>query len=192
MSIMRNSGKMLAADVAECAVFVALMAAAAYIQIPFPFVPLTFQTVVAVLSGLLLGAKKGAISMAVYAFCGLVGLPVFSAGGGIFYMLKPSFGYILGFILSAWVAGMIAGRAGLSIWRYSLAATAAFVADYLIGIPYCMVAAHLLGVENLAGLLITGNLIYMPKDAALCLLAAILARKVAPYVSGKLGKVKGS
>ena len=84
-----NSQKRIAADIAECALFVALMVAAAFIKIPFP-VPLTFQTVVSVLAGLLLGAKKGAAAMAVYAFMGLAGLPVFAAGGGIYYIFKPS------------------------------------------------------------------------------------------------------
>lgn len=182
---------MLAADIAECAIFVALMVASAYIQIPFPLIPLTFQTVVSVLAGLLLGAKKGTISMAVYAFIGLIGIPVFSAGGGIYYVLKPSFGYILGFVAAAAVAGAIAGRAGLPLWRYIVAAMAAFLADYAIGIPYCIVAAHLLGVKNLVNLLIVGNLIYMPKDAALCLLAAILARKVCPFVGSAIKRRAG-
>lgn len=180
--------KMLAADIAECALFVALMVAAAFIQIPFPLVPLTFQTVTCVLAGLLLGAKKGAISMVVYMVIGLIGLPVFTAGGGIYYVLKPSFGYILGFIAGAAVAGLIAGRAGLPLWRYIVGAIVAFLANYAIGIPYCIVAAHLLGVENLTGLLITGNLIYMPKDAALCALAAILARKVCPVIGTAVKK----
>ena len=173
---------MLAADIAECAIFVALMAASAYIQIPFPLMPLTFQTAVSVLAGLLLGAKKGTISMAVYLFLGLIGIPVFSAGGGIYYVLKPSFGYILGFVAAAAVAGLIAGRAGLPLWRYVVAAIAAFLADYAIGIPYCIVAAHLLGVKDLVNLLIMGNLIYMPKDAVLCVLGAILARRVCPLI----------
>lgn len=182
---------MLAADIAECAVFVALMAAAAYIQIPFPLVPLTFQTVVSVLAGLLLGAKKGVISMSVYMIIGLIGLPVFTAGGGIYYVLKPSFGYILGFIAAAATAGLIAGRAGLPLWRYILAAMVAFFADYAIGIPYCIVAAHLLGVKNLLNLLIVSNLLYMPKDAVLCLLAAILARKVCPVIGSAIKKRVG-
>lgn len=180
--------KLLAADIAECALFVALMAAAAFIQIPFPLVPLTFQTVVCVLSGLLLGAKKGAISMTVYMFIGLIGLPVFTAGGGIYYVLKPSFGYILGFIVAAAVAGLIAGKAGLPLWRYIVGALVAFLANYAVGIPYCIFAAHLLGVENLTALFITGNLIYMPKDAVLCVLAAILARKVCPIIGTAIKK----
>lgn len=179
---------MLAADIAECALFVALMTAAAYVQIPFPLVPLSFQTVVCVLAGLLLGAKKGAISMTVYMFIGLLGLPVFTAGGGIYYVLKPSFGYILGFIVGAAVAGLMAGRAGLPLWRYIVGALVAFLANYAVGIPYCIVAAHLLGVENLTALFITSNLIYMPKDAALCTLAAILARKVCPVIGTAIKK----
>lgn len=171
--------KRIAADIAECALFVALMVAAAFIKIPFPLVPLTFQTVVAVLAGLFLGVKKGAVSMAVYAFMGLAGIPVFSAGGGIFYVLKPSFGYILGFVASSAVAGTAAGKA-LPLWRYILAATAAFLADYAIGIPYCMVCAKLTGVQNLTRLLIAGNLLYMPKDAVLCVAAAVVAKKALP------------
>lgn len=178
----KTKGKIIAADIAECAIFVALMAAAAYITIPFPLVPLTFQTVIAVLSGLLLGWKKGLISMSVYCFTGLTGVPVFAAGGGIFYVLKPSFGYILGFILSAAVAGLTAGRKDLPLWRYIVGALAAFVADYLIGIPYCIIAARLLNVENLLSLFITGNLIFMPKDAVLSFLAGLLAYKVLPVV----------
>lgn len=185
---MSTKHKMLAADIAECAIFVALMAAAAFIKIPFPLVPLTFQTVVSVLAGLLLGAKKGVISMAVYMFIGLIGLPVFAAGGGIYYVVKPSFGYILGFIASAAVAGLIAGRAGLPLWRYILAAMVAFLANYVVGIPYCIVAAHLSGTKDLLNLFIVGNLIYMPKDAALCLIAAIIARKVWPVIGAAIKK----
>lgn len=182
--------KLLAADIAECALFIALMVAGAYIQIPFPLVPLTFQTVISVLAGLLLGAKKGAISMAVYCFIGLIGIPVFTAGGGIYYALKPSFGYIIGFIAAAIVGGLIAGRKDLPFWRYVVGALAAFLTDYVIGILYCIVAAHLLGVENLLNLLIVGNLVYMPKDAVLSLLAAILAWKVIPVISKGRSKLK--
>lgn len=182
--------KFLAVDIAECALFVVLMVAAAYIQIPFPLVPLTFQTVVSVLAGLLLGWKKGLISMSVYCFAGLVGLPVFAAGGGITYVLKPSFGYIIGFIASATVAGLLANKPNLPAWRYIVAAVAAFLTDYVVGIPYCMVAAHLLGVGNLTNLLMVGNLVYMPKDLVLSVLAALLAKTVYPVISRR-GKKTG-
>lgn len=188
----KQSAKIIATDIAECAVFVAIMVAGAFVQIPAQPVPLTFQTVISVLAGLLLGWKKGGASMAVYCFMGLVGLPVFSAGGGIFYVLKPSFGYILGFILSAVVAGLIAGKAKLPFWRYLVAALAACLADYAVGIPYCMVAAHFLNVENLTALLITGNLLYLPKDVALSAIAAVIAWKILPVLHKRPAADKGA
>ena len=185
------NGKLLAVDIAECAIFVALMTAGAYVSIPIPVVPITFQTVISVLAGLLLGWKKGAISMAVYCFLGLVGVPVFSQGGGIFYVVKPTFGYILGFILSAVVAGAVAGKGGLPLWRYIVGALAAFVADYLIGIPYCLVAANIANpATDLWKLFLTGGLIFMPKDAILSVLAALLAWRVVPYI--ERGRRKGA
>ncbi len=172
----------MSVDIAECALFVVLMVAGAYIRIPFPLVPLTFQTVVSVLAGLLLGWKKGAASMCVYCFAGLAGLPFFTGGGGIAYVLKPSFGYIIGFIAAAAVAGAIAGNKPCGIKRYLTAAIVAFLVDYAVGIPYCLIAAKLLGVADLTKLFLTGNLIYMPKDAVLCVLAALLAKTLVPVI----------
>ena len=161
--------------------FVALMVAAAFIQIPFYPVPLSFQTAIAVLSGLLLGWKKGVISMTVYMVMGLAGLPFFTAGGGIFYVFKPTFGYILGFIAAAGVGGAIV-RGSNSLVRYIIAAIAACLADYVVGIPYCLVALHLSGVQNISTILVTGNLLYIPKDAVLSIVAAVIASKVIPAI----------
>lgn len=180
---MKKSKKLIAADIAECAVFIALMVAGAFISIPIPYVPITFQTVISVLSGLMLGWKKGVISMSIYCLMGLIGIPVFAAGGGIFYVLKPSFGYIIGFILSALVAGLIAGKSGYPFWRYIVAALAACIADYLIGTPYCMIAAVILKMENLTTLFVMSNLVFIPKDVALCIIAAVIAWRVMPAVS---------
>lgn len=186
-----KSKKFIATDIAEISIFVALLTASAYIQIPFPLVPLTFQTVVAVLCGLLLGAKKGVIATAVYCFAGILGLPVFAAGGGFAYALKPSFGYILGFILSAGVAGIIVNNS-FSFRRLVIASVAGMFADYLIGIPYCIVCAHFLGVKDLVNLLLTGNLVFIPKDFVLCILAAMIAKSVAPVIRRRNKKVYGS
>ncbi len=172
-----------ATDIAECALFVALMTAGAYIKIPFPLVPLTFQTVLSIAAGLLLGAKKGATSMAVYCVCGLVGLPVFSAGGGIYYLLKPSFGYILGFILSAAVAGLVSGKSKrVSLPRLVAASLAAFSVNYLVGVPYCIMVVSVLELGDLVHILVYGNLVYMPKDLVLSIFAALIAAQVRPVI----------
>ena len=64
-----------------------------FIRIPVPLVPFTLQITFTTLAGLLLGSKKGAISVAVYVLMGLIGIPVFTQGGGFSYVLKPSFGF---------------------------------------------------------------------------------------------------
>lgn len=175
-----------AVTLAQVAMFAALMVVGAYIRIPLPAVPLTFQTAISVLSGLLLGARRGAAAMAVYAFAGLIGLPVFASGGGFSYVLQPSFGYILGFIAAAAVAGMLTGRAPYRFRRLLVAALAAVLADYIFGIAYFIAVWLLNGYEGLRLAVAEYNLIYIPKDVLLCALAALVARHVLPVIA-KMG-----
>lgn len=165
--------------------FVALMTAGANISIPFFPVPLTFQTVISVAAGLMLGPKKGFASMAAYCFMGLVGIPVFTGfGGGIAYVLKPTFGYILGFAFSAVVAGTIVNGKTPKLKLYVVSAIAAFLAGYAVGIPYfALIWRFYLNSPSLGEYIISYNLLYMPKDFALCVLAAMVARYVAPRLA---------
>ncbi len=179
----RGRGIKTAVNIAEVAMFAALMVAGAYIQIPFPFVPLTFQTAVAVLAGLLLGTAKGSAAMAVYAFMGLIGLPVFTSGGGFSYVLRPSFGYILGFIAAAAAEGLIVGRSSpCRLIRLIFAALAAFAVNYAVGVAYFIAVWQLSGYEGLRLAVVDYNLIYMPKDVILSVLAAVVAWRVLPVI----------
>ena len=181
-----NRGRRVAAELAKCAIFVVLMIVSAFIKIPFPFVPLTFQTVVAVLAGLLLGPLYGTAAVGVYIFMGLIGLPVFTSGGGFAYVVQPTFGYILGFAAAAFVAGALCGRgkaAQITLRGALLASVAGFLVNYIVGVPYFLLIWHFYmhngGVWQAA---VTYNLIYMPKDLALCLLAGFLAWRVRPLL----------
>src|SRR3712207_6937283 len=58
-------------------------------------------------SGMLLGAKLGALSQILYVAMGLLGIPIFTEGGGLMYVVKPTFGYLVGFIVGAYVIGFI-------------------------------------------------------------------------------------
>ena len=93
------------------ALFAVLTAVGAFIRIPFPLVPMTLQTLFVYLSGTLLGARGGALSQILYVGMGLVGLPVFTGGGGPQFVLHPTFGFLVGFIAGAFVIGHILEKA---------------------------------------------------------------------------------
>ena len=103
-------------DLVLCAMFVALIAVGAFIKVPVPVVPFTLQFLFTMLAGLLLGPVNGALAVVGYIVLGLVGLPIFTQGGGPGYIFQPSFGYIIGFA----VAGSRMRRAILvtdACWR---------------------------------------------------------------------------
>lgn len=178
-----NSARSISAQLAKCAIFVVLMVIAAYIKIPFFPVPLTFQTVVAVFAGLILGAWYGAASVGVYVLMGLLGLPVFTSGGGFLYVVNLTFGYLLGFIAAAYVAGLTAGKEKLTLRRALIAALLGFLVNYLIGVPYFACIWHFYNHNaNLSVALITYNILYLPKDFVLCILAAMLAWRLKPML----------
>jgi biotin transport system substrate-specific component len=86
----------------------AFVGLAAQIAIPLPFtpVPLTLQTFAVLLAGAALGSLRGVLAMTVYAVAGIAGVPWFAEGSSGF--ASASFGYILGFILAAFIVGRIA------------------------------------------------------------------------------------
>ena len=94
------------------ALFTALIAVGAYIRVPAPAVPFTLQFQFVNLAAILLGKKYGAAAAAAYVALGLAGVPVFAGGGGIGYVLKPTFGYLIGFIAGAYAAGAYIGKTG--------------------------------------------------------------------------------
>jgi len=85
----------------------ALLAVSSKIQTPFTLVPATMQTFVVLFLGMVLGYKLAAATVILYLVEGSIGLPVFSKGGGFAYLMGPTGGYLIGFILTAVFAGMI-------------------------------------------------------------------------------------
>ncbi|SFK54547.1 biotin transport system substrate-specific component [Halobacillus dabanensis] len=88
------------------AIFAALTAIMAQIEIPLPIVPISGQTLAVGLTATILGSRQGAVAMIGYAALGAVGLPVFAGfSGGAQVLAGPTGGYIFGFILTAFVTG---------------------------------------------------------------------------------------
>lgn len=92
-------------DMILISMFAALTAIGAFIKIPTPIVPFTLQFLFCAYAGVFLGSKHGLYSQLLYVGIGLVGIPIFAKGGGPAYVLQPTFGYLLGFIVCAFVIG---------------------------------------------------------------------------------------
>jgi biotin transport system substrate-specific component len=100
-------------DAALIVGFSLLMALSAQIAIPLPFtpVPVTFQTMVVLATGALLGSRRGPASVLLYIAEGCAGLPVFSLGrAGFAHLIGPTGGYLVGFLAAAFLAGFFAER----------------------------------------------------------------------------------
>jgi biotin transport system substrate-specific component len=119
----------------------ALLAASARVQIPFFPVPMTMQTFVVLFLGFALGSRLGAATVLLYLAEGAFGLPVFAGtpekGIGLVYMMGPTGGYLVGFVLAAFVAGRFAERGfDRHPGTAAIAAFAGLVAGYLPGIAW--------------------------------------------------------
>jgi biotin transport system substrate-specific component len=117
------------------AVFAILTALGAKVALPLPGtpVPFTFQPLVVILAGALLGARLGAASQMLYLAAGAVGLPVFAAGGGLIYLLGPTGGYLLAYPLAAFVTGALVAP---GIVRMAGALLAGLVGIYAGGVAW--------------------------------------------------------
>jgi biotin transport system substrate-specific component len=168
------------------AMFVALTAIGANITTIAPFlvvggVPITLQTFFAVLAGLVLGSRLGAFTMFVYMMLGLVGAPVFAQfKGGAGMLLAPTFGFIISFILVAYVAGKIR-EMNSSIPSYIAAALVAMAINYVFGTNW-MYAAYKLWFEAPAEfsykIAWAWMMVPLPKDIILTIFAGLFAYRL--------------
>jgi biotin transport system substrate-specific component len=140
-------------DVLLVAGFSLLIAVTAQISIPLPFtpVPVTLQTFAVVLTGALLGSRRGAAAVVAYLAEGLAGLPVFSLGGaGLGHLLGPTGGYLVGFVAAAWITGFLVERR---------------LAARLPGALFVVVTGHL--VPYVTGVAWLGAAVGLPRALAL-------------------------
>ena len=123
------------------ALFLALMIVSAYLQItlPTPFfsMHITMQLFTSIVCGFCLPASYSALCIGVYILIGLAGLPVFASGGGIQYLMKPTFGFILGFLFCSMACSYFRQRKNpTSQKEYFLIGLIGLFLFYLIGNVY--------------------------------------------------------
>jgi len=120
------------------ALMAALVAVGAYLHLTIGPVPISLQTLFVILAGFVLGPKHGTMAIGLYLLAGAVGLPVFAGGkAGIGHLFGPTGGFLFGFALSAWVAGLgTAGKPDADWKRLSLYGLAASLGTFALGIPW--------------------------------------------------------
>jgi biotin transport system substrate-specific component len=182
-----------ALDLTLAAMFVALMAIGANISTIAPFlhvggVPITLQTFFAILAGAILGARLGAIAMTVYMLVGMVGIPVFADfTAGFSIILKPTFGFILSYIFTAYVTGKIVEKKK-TLSTFIVAAIIGMAVNYLFGTNW-MYYAYKLWAAAPEGFTYKMAWLWMvaplPKDVILSVLAAFMAFRLETTVLSK-------
>jgi len=151
---------------------VCLLTLSAKLQVPFYPVPMTMQTLVVLMIGMACGRVLGTATVAAYLLAGAAGLPVFAGtperGIGLAYMMGPTGGYLLGFLVSAWLMGALAERG----WSGSflLSAVAMVVGHAVILTAGVAWLAALVGPEKAIA---TGLVPFLATTAVKCALGAV-------------------
>lgn len=145
-----------------------LVAVCAKVQVPGP-IPMTLQTFAVVLVGAMLGSKHGAAAILAYLLEGAAGLPVFAGPvAGPAYFAGPTAGYLLGFVVAAWVVGKLAEHG----WdRRFFAALGVFALGHVLvlALGFAWLAAQ----AGAQAAFITGVWVFLPGAAVKTLLAAV-------------------
>ncbi|MFJ6266287.1 biotin transporter BioY [Lysinibacillus xylanilyticus] len=163
------------------AMFAALTAIGAFIKIPLPVVPFTLQIVFVFLAGCLLGSRNGLQSQLVYIGVGLVGLPVFTQGGGITYVLQPTFGFLIGFALAALVIGFMIERVDTPTKKHFIGANiVGLFIIYAVAVPYLYVSLNfwLHMKTSWSHIFVVGFLNSIVADFCLAIASAFLAERL--------------
>jgi len=162
--------------------FAILTGLCAKLKIEIGPVPITMQTFSVLLSGALLGAKRGALSQITYLSMGFAGIPWFSRGGGMAYLLSLTFGYLVGFVFASFFVGFLCQK-GFDR-KLGRAIFAMFFGNLLIYLPGLFWLGRFVGPEKV---LVVGFFPFVLGDV----LKIILAGSILP-LAWKILKVKKS
>ncbi len=169
------------------ALFAALTAVGAFLRVPVGASSFTLQVFFTCMAGVLLGPYWGALSQIIYVALGLVGLPIFTEGGGLMYVAVPTFGFLLGLIPMAFVVGLLSrrGLSRLRLWlRLTVACVVGLAVLYIIGLPYLYFALG--GAWSVQKTVVSGCLIFLPFDALKITCAVLLGMRLLPILQRRL------
>ena len=175
-----NSKKNLLAKIFLAAIGSLFLTISAKVQVPFYPVPMTMQTLVVLLIGMSYGLSLGAVTISLYIMQGIFGLPVFANGGGVGYLIGPTGGYIVGFLISSILLGFLANRGWGKTWKTTAIAMILGVCIiFLIGVSWLSVYIGLMPA------VLNGFLPFIYADC----LKIIIACFVMPTAWAKVNKI---
>lgn len=166
-------------DMTYAALFAGVIAVSAFISIPTPLVPFTLQPFAITLTALVLDRKQAMLAIGLYVVCGLLGLPIFSGGSGGFQtLIKPTFGFILGFIPMTFMISSLKNYRFLGMRLASM--FAGLVVLYGVAMPYLYFNLHLIqGITIQVGKMLTLYcLVYLPSDMISSLVASFISDRL--------------
>ncbi len=146
-----------------------LTALSAELKVEIGAIPFTGQTLIVLLSGILLGKERGALSQITYLFGGIMGIPWFARGGGLAYILSPTFGYLLGFIPASYTAGFFVEKKS-NILNTFISLLLSHLIIYSFGVLW------LLRIISLKKALIVGLYPFLLGDSLKVLIIAIISK----------------
>lgn len=174
-SVGRQNQKFTTRDMAMIGLITAVTCVLAPMAIPIGPVPISLTNLVLYFSIYLIGTKFALVSYVIYLLLGLVGLPVFSGfTGGPAKLAGPTGGYLIGFLLMIWIAGIFITRSNGKKWIDLTGMIIGTAAVYAVGTIWLSMQS---GIDMRAALF-AGVIPFLPGDAIKILLALFQGRKI--------------
>ena len=166
--------------ITQTALFTALIVVCSWISIPAT-VSFTLQTFAVCFVSAIGGFKSGTLSVLTYILLGIVGVPVFSNfKGGVSAIAGPTGGYIVGFIFTAVIVGLVADKFGRKFWVSVLSMVLGVVVCYIFGTAWFYILTNNINQQAMSIGAVLGVCVvpFLPFDALKIALAAWLANVV--------------
>jgi len=145
------------------------------LSLPIGIVPISLTNLAIYFAIYALGRKRGTLSYIVYLFIGLVGLPVFSGfSGGFPKLFGPTGGYLIGFILMAFISGIFIDKFPSKIYMCFLGMVLGTIITYILGTTWLAYEAHMGFNKALA----VGVLPFIPGDIAKIIIASLIGPQI--------------
>ena len=169
------------------ALFCTLICVGSFIRIPMPnIMPITLQTFFVLLTALVLPLKTSILAICGYILLGLIGLPVFSGGGGLGYVLMPNFGFIIGFFIATVTIGVLVQKLkNRKLWHYIIISLLGITVIYISGVLYFAFITNVYNNNNysVVWFIQTAFLPFVPKEIVCLILSSITAFKIKLYMT---------